>query len=362
MKTVDPITQGLLGAAASHAACGKTLERGALVVGAAAGLLADVDVFIPYDASVLGNTAIHRHFTHALVFIPMGGLIAALLLGLFPRFRKRWLLVLGAATLGYATHGLLDALTSYGTLLLWPFSNQRISWDAISIVDAAFTLPLAVGVTWAAVAKNRWPVFMALTLCAAYVALGFYQHHRAAEMQQQLAKERGHTIERGRAMPALGTVRLWRSLYQHGGMLYADGIEVPLFGKAQVDGGEATPVFDLSRLSENMRGDGALTKHLQEFAWFADGFLAFDPNDSGLIADMRYSRVASGFQPLWGIRIHPNNPDAPLAWVRRRPPRSQLTVLNRLLALRWTVQSYLARAFKATLGERGTGSCKEQLC
>ena len=39
---------------------------------------------------------------------------------------------------------LLDAATSYGTRLFWPFSDERAGWDWIAIVDPAFTVPLLV--------------------------------------------------------------------------------------------------------------------------------------------------------------------------------------------------------------------------
>ena len=42
------------------------------------------------------------------------------------------------STLGILTHGFLDACTSYGTSLFWPFSSTRVSWNVISIVDPFF--------------------------------------------------------------------------------------------------------------------------------------------------------------------------------------------------------------------------------
>ena len=41
--------------------------------------------------------------------------------------------------LGYFSHGLLDACTSYGTVLFWPLSNQRVGLNIISIIDPLFT-------------------------------------------------------------------------------------------------------------------------------------------------------------------------------------------------------------------------------
>ena len=46
---------------------------------------------------------------------------------------------------GYLFSGFIDACTSYGTYLLWPASNERISWNIISIVDPRVHFP---SVTW----------------------------------------------------------------------------------------------------------------------------------------------------------------------------------------------------------------------
>ena len=50
---------------------------------------------------------------------------------------------------GYATHALLDACTTYGTQLFLPFSNTRVAWNNVSVVDPLFTIPLAVLVIFA---------------------------------------------------------------------------------------------------------------------------------------------------------------------------------------------------------------------
>ena len=65
-------------------------------------------------------------------------------------FPRTWLY----AALGFATHGLLDACTTYGTQLLWPFSDARIAWNVISIIDPLFTVPILLLVVFAA--ARRW--------------------------------------------------------------------------------------------------------------------------------------------------------------------------------------------------------------
>ena len=45
---------------------------------------------------------------------------------------------------GFSTHGVLDACTSYGTQLGWPFSDVRFAWSNVSIVDPLFTAPIVL--------------------------------------------------------------------------------------------------------------------------------------------------------------------------------------------------------------------------
>ena len=155
---MDPISQAALGAIAPQSAADKT-KRDSLgllrigLIGALAGMAPDLDVLIQSSTDPLLQLEYHRQFTHSLIFIPFGAALCAL--AFWPFFKRHmsyqqiWLI----AVLGYGTHGLLDACTTYGTLLLWPFSEARIAWNTISVVDPLFTLPLLFFVIRAAI-KN----------------------------------------------------------------------------------------------------------------------------------------------------------------------------------------------------------------
>src|SRR5690606_718925 len=156
-EAVEPLSRGVVGAIAAQSVARSGELRAASVAGFAAGLLPDLDVFIRSAEDPLLFLDYHRHFTHALAFVPIGGAVAALLL--WPALR-RWLparRLLLFCLLGFATHGLLDACTTYGTQLLWPFSNSRVAWNVVSVVDPTFTL-LVLGLMAVAVARRspRW--------------------------------------------------------------------------------------------------------------------------------------------------------------------------------------------------------------
>ena len=120
---MDPISQGALGAIAAATLSKPVRYRWAVAVGWVGGMLADADIFIRSESDPLLNVEYHRHFSHSLVFILLGGLICAGLLWIFLRRLIGFRELLLYATAGYATAGLLDACTSYGTQLLWPFQT-----------------------------------------------------------------------------------------------------------------------------------------------------------------------------------------------------------------------------------------------
>ena len=136
---MDPLSQGTVGAAFAQSTANKNNIFKIGVIGFLAGLAPDLDVLIRSSNDPILFLEYHRQFTHSLFFIPFGSLIIALLI--FPLLKRSmgFKTVYLASLLGYATHGLLDACTSYGTQLFWPFSNERVTWNNISIIDPLFT-------------------------------------------------------------------------------------------------------------------------------------------------------------------------------------------------------------------------------
>lgn len=311
---MDPISQGVLGAAAAQAAFGSRLGRTATACGVVGGMAADLDVVIRSAADPLVAMEYHRHFTHALAFVPIGGLLAALPFLLTRSGRQRWRAVLGAATVAYATHAPLDALTSYGTLLFWPFSRERVALDWLSIVDPLFTLPLLALVLAAWAWQRPRLAGAGLLFAAAWAGLGALQHARAESVQTQLAASRGHAVEHGRTTPTLGNLVLWRSVYVANGSLWADAVRVAPFGRAAFVPGQSVP--HVAAPPDDAHGDrDRIVRDFARFAWFADGLVARHPADTTVLADMRYSLRTEGFEPLWGIRFLASPVPPHLEWL-----------------------------------------------
>lgn len=172
---MDSLTQIALGAAVCEAVIGNKAGNKALLWGAIAGALPDLDVFIPYDDPIK-NFTYHRSFSHSLAFLTLlTPAVVWLIMRTHPgmrRHRNRWI---WAVWLSLITHPLLDCFTVYGTQLLWPFTAYPITWSTVFIVDPAYTLPLLVGTLCALTMKRSAATGhringVGLALSAAYLA------------------------------------------------------------------------------------------------------------------------------------------------------------------------------------------------
>ena len=117
---MDPLSQALVGANIAQIGAQKKDIRFATFCGLIAGMSADLDILINSSHDPLLALEFHRHFTHSLFFIPIGALLVTLFLkAILFRYSFSFKKIYFFSFLGYATHGLLDACTSYGTLLYW---------------------------------------------------------------------------------------------------------------------------------------------------------------------------------------------------------------------------------------------------
>ncbi|HEY7184868.1 MAG TPA: metal-dependent hydrolase [Blastocatellia bacterium] len=327
---MDTITHGVLGAAVAQSALSRRLPRGAGLIGAVGGMAADLDIFIYSFSDPTVSWTFHRNFTHSLIFIPLGGLIVALPFLLMKRFKDYKREVALAAIIGYATHGLLDAFTSYGTQLLWPFTNLRVAWDWIPIVDLIYTIPLWAGVIWTARTGNSKAVRAAFLLSCLYICFGGWQHHRAVESQKTLASMRGHQIEYSRVMPAPGWLLFWRSLYVSDGRLYADGVETRWFGSTLALEGGSANLTTFDNLPESVRSNAESRRRFYVLDWFADRLIAPVATvgaGENAFGDMRFTLAVEGLTPLWGLQFDPASGDSR----RWSPPPNQGREIGRTL-------------------------------
>ena len=300
---MDPISQAAFGASLSQSfAKDKTKLLSALFIGALAGMAPDLDVLIQSPKDPLLFLEFHRQFTHSLIFIPVGALLCALFFYPFARKKLNFKQVYLFSFLGYATHGLMDACTSYGTQLLWPFSNTRIAWSTVSIIDPLFTLPVLIFILLAAFRHRVLYARLGFTYAVLYLASGLFQHQRAEQAVYSLAEQRGHHVERLQVKPSFGNRHVWKLIYEYDGRYYVDAVRLLL--NTEYITGTSIQKLDVARDFPWLPEDSQQAIDIERFRWFSDDFLAVDTSEPEMITDVRYSFLPNRVNRMWGIKLN----------------------------------------------------------
>ena len=141
---MDSLTQIVLGAAVGEAVLGKKVGNKAMLYGAIAGTIPDLDTFAGNFFDTITATEIHRGFSHSIVFAvlfaPVFGWIISKIESSSEATWKNWSWLM---FWGLFTHPLLDAHTTWGTQLFWPF-DLRLAYKNIFVIDPLYTLPFLV--------------------------------------------------------------------------------------------------------------------------------------------------------------------------------------------------------------------------
>ncbi|MFT5392667.1 MAG: inner membrane protein [Gammaproteobacteria bacterium] len=309
---MDPVSHALLGALIGSCATGRTHVRAGASVGAIAALVPDVDVLIRSSTDPLLAVEFHRQFSHSLLVVPVIALlVSALCWPLARRYLTGWDL-LRASALACASAMLLDACTSYGTMLMWPFSQQRTALNIVAIVDPLFTLVLATALAFTVIGRARMFALWGISLGTIYLGFGWLQHERALFVAETLANDRGHEVEQLVAKPTLGNLILWRTVYLSKGDYHVDAVRISPSSDIEIYPGTSVPKFTNEQVL--VANETVQSRDIERFARLSQQYNVIHPNDPFVIGDVRYALLPNSVLPLWGIRVDPLNQDSHVSY------------------------------------------------
>lgn len=344
---MDSLTQIVLGSAMAEVALGKKIGNRAMLWGAVAGTLPDLDVIANAFMTPLDALSFHRGPTHSLLYCSLaalllgkgmhtfyrqswhrwvgmgswlvlifaiGGFIAfwgtfswqKLLVGLFLTIAGCWLALrqyLGTnyetpvATvrewqwmwwLALFTHPILDCFTTYGTQVLLPFSNERVAFNNIAVADPAYTIPfmvcLIIAMTYRrALPQRRRWLMRGVLYSTVYMLLTFFNKSRVNTIFESSLMRENITYTRYMTTPTILNNILWSGIAESDSAYY--------FGQYSFFDKEKR--FRLNRVAKTedslhtaLHADPAI----QKLIWFSDGYYFFKPTgvDSMGFYDLRF--------------------------------------------------------------------------
>lgn len=155
---MDSITHIALGAIIGDALAGKRLGKKAMLLGAIAQSLPDVDFIASFWLDTAHDVAAHRGITHSLLFVAVVSVLFA-----FVGRRlwhgaemplSKWLLFAGVELF---VHIFLDAFNAYGTGWFEPFSHHRVSFNVLFVADPFFSIWLGIAALALLILKRGSP-------------------------------------------------------------------------------------------------------------------------------------------------------------------------------------------------------------
>jgi len=288
---MDSITHIALGACIGEAALSKEFGKKAMVLGAVAQSLPDIDVLASLWLPPADNLLFHRGFTHSFLF---GAIAAALLSYMVQKkasahisFFKLFLFFCFQIWL----HELLDTCNAYGTGLFEPFSHHRFSFHLLFVADPFFTSSLVVATVVLIILprentrRRRWPL-IGLTPATIYFCYAVFNKQVVKEeVTKSLSLQ--HILSNDVIItPTPFNSWLW--------YIVAATDSGYVVGYRSVFGKNGRPTsFTYYPKQEQLLKDVNKTEDVKQLQRFADNYYTVEQKDSLLILNvLRFGQVA----------------------------------------------------------------------
>jgi inner membrane protein len=287
---MDTITQMTLGAAMGETVLGRKVGNKAILWGALAGAVPDLDVLAGPFMDPVNSMAFHRGITHSLVFaLLFAPLLGYLIYGTYGKKTATWLDWSKLAFWSVVTHPLLDIFTSYGTQFFWPFSDYRIALSTIFVIDPLYTVPFLVTVIALmfydrSSHKRRVLNYLGITVSTVYLA--FTTVNKLYVSQVFYSNLQRQNIRYNSLMTAPTPMNnfLWRGVAET-----EDGFREGYYSLFD----NAEPVsFTFTPKNHELIRDLANEPRIQKLIWITKGYYSLVSLKGTLyLHDMRYGRL-----------------------------------------------------------------------
>lgn len=301
---MDSLTHIALGACIGEAMLGRRIGRAAMLWGAAAQSLPDIDFVAGFWMDLPHELLAHRGFTHSFLFL----LLAAPALALWAErvhrphnipFRR----LSAFFALEICAHLLLDACNNYGVGWFEPFSSTRIAFHCLYVADplftlwpAAATLLLAIRSQGNPVNRLRWAMTgIFVPLC--YIGIAAGNKAIVERAVQQEARRTGIRYGRHFTTPAPLNSWLWYVVMEN-----AQGYQIGY--RSVFDGDKPLQLHYFPR-NDSLLQPVHDHEEVMLLKKFSQGYYTLESKgDTLLFNDLRFGRIIGWDNPSAGFVFH----------------------------------------------------------
>ena len=309
---MDSITQITLGGAVGELVLGKKIGNKAVYWGALAGTIPDLDmVLIPFlDAAY--QVAYHRGFSLSIVFAIVFSPILAYMIQKIHRQQnvkfKDWLHLTFWCLI---THPFLDCFTTYGTQLFQPFSSYPVAFNAISVIDPAYTIPFLLCLLLVLFLKRSSSIrkkvlVLGISISSLYLFLTIVNKVYITSVFESSLRQQGIKYSNILTIPTFFNNILWRCVAEEDDF-YWEGY-YSLFDR------EKNIQFYLVAKNKNLLEPYLKDKKLQRLLRFTKNkYSVAQKGNQIIINDMRFGRIIGWVDPnsdfIFSFGFYSTEPD-----------------------------------------------------
>ncbi|MDR9437362.1 MAG: metal-dependent hydrolase [Thiohalophilus sp.] len=212
---MDTLTHGLSSVLLARATASETPDREAIATGRVlslrsrltagflAGIFPDGDFLVRLIDGPLSYLKYHRGITHSVLMLPLWAGLLSLLFVLLWRGQYHWRAFYAVCAMSLGIHIFGDVITSFGTMILAPFSHAKFSLPSTFIIDFWFSgiIILALLVAWIWRRQGQQVALVGLTTLAMYIGMQHFQAWQARDLGREYVQQQGLEQSEVHALP-----------------------------------------------------------------------------------------------------------------------------------------------------------------
>jgi inner membrane protein len=302
---MDFITHFASGALLSRSGIGPQYGKAAAFAVIGGAIFPDIDIFLLFFNRLFAYKH-HRGLTHSLVGLLIFPLLIALPIYLLSKYKKYWQLV-GFFSLGMLVHISLDLFGSWGTQVLYPFTNKRYSLDIISFIDYYFTLIILIFLLISVRFKSKGikHARIGLLILACYFSLCITCHFVALEKFKGALQDNAVRYTKISTIPSFGDGPFaWTGVAENKIGIYRSSKFFLFSSPIIIKEYKKEPSNKYTKIASQ-------SEELKLYLWYAEYPLikTINYSDKHIIRiwDLRYREPDQNFESFFGIQITMNN-------------------------------------------------------